>query len=117
MKKKMLLVLATLTIFIMSWVVSPAVVTAADAWYSNCTIGLVGTGASGAYAGYMVFTMTCASPAVTNKTFTIPTDNSTGANRMMAVLLTAIGSDKQITAYVADNAPTVPNINILYLAN
>jgi hypothetical protein len=109
--KKRILVAAAFAIFIMSWVIAPAVVTAAPG-YLNCVVNSVGVGA-GANTGYGPIQMTCGSDPLKN--FEIVGGDSTGTNRALAALLTAISSEKNVMVYVDDTAGLVPKISVIYV--
>ena len=111
MKKTSLvaLILAMLTI---SWVVAPAVVTAAEGFKTGCIVNSVGVGA-GSVTGYGPVQMTCSGDSLKN--YEIWAGDTTGTNRALATLLTALSSEKTVTVYVNDTAATVPVIWVVYV--
>ena len=110
--KKMSLVAAVLVILTISWVVAPTVVTAAPGFLSNCVVNSVAVGA-GSYTGYAPLQMTCAGDSLRN--YEISAGDSTGTNRALATLLTALASEKNVVVYVNDTAATVPVILVVYV--
>jgi len=110
--KKFSLVAVVLALFTISWVVAPAVVTAAPGYLFNCVVNSVGVG-TGSYTGYAPVQMTCSGDSLRN--YDIQAGDATGTNRALATLLTALSSEKTVKVYVNDTAAAVPVIQVVYV--
>lgn len=92
---------------LMTFLVKP-VVFADSNWY-NCSVELAGPGKTGTF---VALTDQAETPAFVGKWFLFPPEN---LREMLAVVLTAINSDKKVVVVVDPESATYPVIEYIFL--